>query len=538
MWTVAGGLLLALAAVYWKWAAGPELADLGGDNAYYMLIAESFVSAKGGLAEFFRRQTDYPPLFPGLLAATGSWRTPLEAHVVVALCYVAGFSVFALWLRSARFPPVAWCGIPVVFALLPGTYTGALSIHSEGLFTLLSIAALACLERYERAEPGKEGRGRRRRWLVLAGACAGAALLTRTAGLPLLAAGGVGLLMRRRYIAALGWMGAVIPALGWRLFGGQIHGGYLNDFALRLADGPGQGASDAVLRELGALVRALDWYLTGRGEAFTVFSVAFALIALAVVACRAFRARFDALYAGAYAAMLLVWTFVWPSEAGRLLAPLMPILIRQWAEVGRFVGRRVAPPRRTPADRQALPQWGLLVLGLVALAPNLVLTAQRYSMSLPGELEPFRHSRWLYGGDRESALERLRYQAGLVEALRDLPRHVPPGECVYAGKPSLVGFYGRRESRDPPRPGVGPAEFRHRLRDGRCRYVLGINMRSPTFPIPFYPLERLEAGARRVEVWPRSPREGAERRRAPAWAALIELPRSPPSEKRSVYGDE
>ena len=132
-----------------------------------------------------------------------------------------------------------------------------------------------------------------------------------------------------------------------------------------------------------------------------------------------------------------------------------------------------------------------LVAILIAL-PDLGLTLQRFRAPLPAALETFRRDPNFVAGAYPDALAYLQFSKALVESYSAIAAVVPKGECVWSIKPTLVGYYAGRRALAPPRAELGDEDFDIALRQGGCRYLLMLNVVSPTYGVPFYPLQRVK----------------------------------------------
>jgi len=100
-------------------------------------------SASPFVREWVPFHSNFPPLFPLLLAATGGATGDfLAGHIVVALCAIAALVLLyrfaALVLASDR----AGLAVVVLFLLTPTAWVGILPLQSETLYLLISLGAL------------------------------------------------------------------------------------------------------------------------------------------------------------------------------------------------------------------------------------------------------------------------------------------------------------------------------------------------------------------------------------------------------------
>ena len=170
----------------------------GGDNTAYLALARSLLD-HGQYLELWEPgrppHTQYPPGFPMILAVAWvlglkSWAA-LKAMMMVITTAAVGVSY--LWMRERAEPAVA-LGLGLLLAVAPGLAAEGAWVLSDMPFWLVTVGGLLALER------GRAG------WAI---GLAFAALLIRTAGLPLVLAVAAWLALRRRWKAAAGVLGAL-----------------------------------------------------------------------------------------------------------------------------------------------------------------------------------------------------------------------------------------------------------------------------------------------------------------------------------------
>lgn len=479
-WRQSEYILLAgfvlLGATYFFWTASDVLGDLGGDSAMYLLMARHYSpwSAPSDVAAYFASRNPYPPLYPALLGVFGVADNILAARQTTTLFLLLAFLAYFVWLRALSFPILLASMLVLVFAILPGTYHQALLLLSENLYLALSLGILAAVAVSERSGE--------RRWLWLAAVGVAACALTRSAGWTLVAAFLVYLAMHRpgRYP----WIAvcAVAPVLLWQLFGASESGTYLGSFAERYRH-----------KELPELLAQLAQFAAGIGygwiKSFTTFPAVSPLPMLAAVLgvagmlWRAWCLKLDGIYALLYVGLVLVWPY--PAEARRLLFVIVPVLLAQGAWLLRALPRPVFS--RIPLNYAHV--FGVTLL--IGVLPDLVTTVRRATTPLPPHLAPLRSMSDWYAADARLANKEALSGYLIIESLKQARAIVPPGECVYSIKPSIVAYYLDRVSYAPPQKSLDDDAFHAQLREKGCRFLFAINGSSPTFPTAFYPMDRL-----------------------------------------------
>ncbi|MDP2958460.1 MAG: hypothetical protein Q8N53_18680 [Longimicrobiales bacterium] len=342
--------LLGVGLSFWR----PIPAGVWHDDGVYMIIGKALSEGQGLRYDGVPGNlpaVKFPPLYSGLLAVL--WATlgsvgavTLAAEVLNLLLVAAAGGLLAWALHEgaglSRRDAVAFAGLAFVSS---DVWRTALVPLSEPLFLALAAGAFA-------AWPGASRRGDVRGASVLAALLA-AAVLTRSAGLALIAGFALALALRRGLLAAAATVApALLAALGWGVWASsradQIPEGLrdvLGPYGGWLA-GQVVGAPGAFLRDLPAHAgvvfgRVLAFLLPGVTGGW-LWLAAVPLGAAALVGGWVLARRFPPLpwVALAYLAMLLLWPFV----DRRLVAPLHP-----WVVVAIAVG--AAEARGVPSVR-------------------------------------------------------------------------------------------------------------------------------------------------------------------------------------------
>ena len=491
-------LLIGIAYVVWSWT--DQLGDYSGDNAFYLLTARHFSpwSPADPVAAYFAKTTLFPPLYSMLLAVFGGAESVRIAHEITTAFLILTLVALWCWLRGLRQPMAIAVGIPLIFALLPGTYRLALAIRSENVYCFFVVASFACVTAFER--------NGRLRWLWTAAACISAAVLTRSVGVALVAAWLAFLAIQRPKRWALCAIGTLLPLLFWQAV--RPRGpSYLDLLLGAYGDAPIAYFSSHLIPQLKNLESGWADNLT-EGDFVLVVMVSGAL-GLAGSLWRALQGKLDGLYSVIYLAVIIAWPY--PDEARRFLYPAIPVLlVHGLLVIEAFVAR-------VPIVRASVLQWSFVAALAFALSPNLIQTAQRFVAPLPGPLEAHRRSVYWYGESQDRAMRSLEFERALLEGYREAEALVPRGDCVFSIKPPLVGFLSHRVSYAPPPERSTAEQFERRLASTPCRYFFMAYNRSPSFPSPFFPLDRLRARLQVIRVW------HAEVEKAPPVAFLARL---------------
>jgi hypothetical protein len=303
-----------VAAVYgvaWK---APSL-GLYHDDAIYLVTAKAIAASHGYTIESLPApipQTKYPPLFALLLSLFV--RVSEQAQwlkLLPLLCTAAWLAVAYKLLRKMGAEPWSALFLVGLTAASPVVVYLGTNLLSEPLFALLITAALLAL---------LDDR------MFLAGVLAGLALLTRTAGLPLIAACALTLIVRGRFRRAVVFTATAVvlagPWFAWALVHAPADAYY----------GGGNYAASSVLSHLAASEKAT---VIGSNVLF-LLSGPYALLGgvtdlyaslltfcLLVWCLWKRRQVVPDLFLMLYCGMLLLW----PGPPVRFLAPVLPLVL-------------------------------------------------------------------------------------------------------------------------------------------------------------------------------------------------------------------
>lgn len=477
------GALLALFILWWA-GSGTLLADFGGDNAVYFLTANHYspYGVAHAAADQFAAHSVYPPLYPWLLALTGGGTSLAAAHGVTALIIImAGIAVFGVarafgLSRGVAMAVLALCAFARI-SLLEG-----LELHSEHLY-LACWASAALLLAVDRPAP---------RALLLAGLAVGAAYLTRSFGLSLVASLLLWLLVQRPPRA---WL-AALAALAAVLYLALAHPGnarYLHDLITLYQ---AHGIAARLATNLAAVPSA--WLgvfgVSGQPGFVPLLPTAVALLALPALARRLRAFKFDAWSVLTYVLLMVVWPY--PAEYQRMCYPLLP-----FALLFAVLGMRQLAPRIDPRIAAALP----LLASAAAIAPFALLVQSRLAAPPAAEaLRPYTRSSAWFDPDPAAAFPTITYQRAITEALYDIGQRadLPAGACLLATKPSVAALYSGRPVHGYPPFTLDTEQMRRRIAGGPCAYLFMMMGASPSYPQFYYPYARLKPWLEVLAVYP------------------------------------
>jgi len=444
-------MLLSLFAVaLWLVQAGPagDFVGLKSDSAIYLLMADHYSQhvPASALTDFVQQVSQFPPLYPLLLALAGADSSRLAIVQLLhslSLLVMLGLAARLAWRLSGSVLvalATLWC-----VATLPLTLLLHSGVWSE--FTYMAFATGALLLAPTRDAPLS------RHW-ACALLCA-LATATRSAGVTLTAAFAVTLLARAPRRA---WPALLLTALPLGVQSLLYRGSgsaYLSLFTERTRSASGLVAT------LNGNVAALwhGWQLQFTLTPGTAAAIpATLLLGLAALGLwQRWRVlAMDAIYVSCYALLLLVWPF--PEVMDRLLYPLTPLLLIYAVLGTAFLGRRLATTAGWPS---LLPAALCLA---TALPTTLAMTQQL--LHAPPSFMPWRASReWLQAPDIASARADVNFKRTLITLMRQSAKLVPADQCIYAVQPGPAMYYTRRVSFPAPTGTSRPAE-------PRCRYQL------------------------------------------------------------------
>ncbi|HWE50842.1 MAG TPA: glycosyltransferase family 39 protein [Bryobacteraceae bacterium] len=313
-------VLAVIYAIAWMAPA----TGLSYDDGIYAVTAKALAAGHGYVIDSLPRpvpETKFPPFFPAVLALfTLVSQQTLWLKLLPMLCSVGWLALTYKLLRKTGATSNGALVLILLTAVSPMVVFLSTSLLSDSLFALLLMAALLML---------LEDRA------FLAGALAGLATLTRSAGVPLIAACILTLVIRRRFRSAtiftLVSMLMVAPWFGWSLANashGLARGGesYLSSNILTSL--PANEKVLVLARNLVLVAESPGALLTGYHDLYSAIGLVLALGWCLYVR----RHLLPDLFVGLYCLMLLC--VAWPPE--RFVAPIFPLILWMfWRVVSR-----------------------------------------------------------------------------------------------------------------------------------------------------------------------------------------------------------
>jgi hypothetical protein len=350
---------------------------VGGDNAEYMILAESIDTGQGYRDIHIPgapRHGQYPPVYPTVLAIAGALGGGLMTFKFLSVAFTSASLVFLFLLARRRLAVEGALAVVAPFAVSPVLLYYSHWVLSEALFVLLTLIALWASQRLFDSW----------RWLALSMAFALLAYLTRSAGLPLVLALLAVFAWKRRWreLAAAGGVALIVVAAWWawgRLAAGESAHVYSSNFLLldpydpELGMiGPGGLLARVVYNIRLYAIDILPESLVGLAPDIVTMMMAFiaalVLIALAMVAwVRGIRKpQVLELFVFFYLALIVLWPEAWTDR--RFLLPVLPAVFLLGAAGLKWCLEFL---------REASRPWSLPVFGailVVLTVPGLVVS--------------------------------------------------------------------------------------------------------------------------------------------------------------------
>jgi hypothetical protein len=444
-------LLLAVfvpLAVHFAWH--PDIATLGDDSVSYLTLASYYSGHVSDplLARWTWWSAHFPPLFPLLLAATGAWRDLLVAHMLVALCSVAGFILTYRLALLVLEEADAALGVAFFFAITASAWVNTLGVMSDPLYLAITVGALAVYES-RLARPGSRDAD----WLLF-GFLAALACLTRLVGVALvgaLVANELATALRRRErlrVRQLGialWPTAVLVG-GWMWLRPTAGFDQYHDIVQSGLRGWIHRFGEMAPYAFGAVRDAWIASFTIDSSVSPAMRIVFAgvgAIAVAGAVMSAWRGKIHGWYTLGYTAILVGWVFG-EETTRRLIYPIVPVALIQAALALREALKRLPPGHR--ASRYAAP--ALVTLAILLALPGMVLV-QRRSLDRDPVLDGFAYSyadfQDYYESHGPDARARAAGNLASLAGLRALQSITPRDAKILWVRPEYIAFLADRE---------------------------------------------------------------------------------------------
>ena len=329
----------------------------GGDDATYISLARSLIE-RHTYSEYwdpgFAPETLYPPVFPIIVAGGLLMGLNVAIGLKIMMVFISSAAVFAscVWLWRVTTPGVA-LGAGLLVALSPEVIGLGREVLSDSPFWLFTMIALLALHHLDRSPPDSgEQPHENFKWEILAAVAIVAAHFTRSAGLPLLLASLIWLVLRKKWRAALIIVGTAAPFMFlWWLRGREHPGnGYLAPFLYIDPYVPARGNAswhDMLVRLQENLyqyrLNHLPRILTGLGYKKILPGTLLAVFAAFGWIRRTRKPGVAELWTVFYLGLVFFWPVAW--GAPRFLLAIIPVLALYVGETIDFFSEISTKPR-------------------------------------------------------------------------------------------------------------------------------------------------------------------------------------------------
>ena len=360
------------------------IVGLVADDAMYLLMADYFSpyhKALGESAAFIMETSQFPPLYPVLLAAVGATsKNILLAHVFTTSCFLGAVSIYVLLIIEDGVNKFTGVCLGLITLFLPASFIMILDLWSEPLYLLLTMCALYLVEK---------GNINNKNWFVAAFIIA-LLPLVRTVGITFVLAFLIFLQVnnvpnRYKYILI-----SIVPYFIWQLFSMRFVSPqsysnvlsffYQNNFLL-------------VVQNLFSVQLQNLW--SGWHECFDIdknlwsgiVCAGILLLALITWVVRIHNKRIDSFYLLFY--LLLIWLWPAPDHDMRFMFVVTPILLYySYLSLQYFLKFDAAKKVK------GIVICASMFIVLATCLPTNLYAFSRLFSQLPSELKAFRYTKY------------------------------------------------------------------------------------------------------------------------------------------------
>ncbi len=375
--------LLFIAYLAFNFAAHSTLGTFADDSVSYIIMGQSYspyYSTSPVILDAAKIE-NYPPVFPMLLALTGTSHNFLAGHILV-VCLLL-LSLILLYFFSAHILKNKTIALLVslLFAANPSTWLNMMGILSENLYIFLALITLIFYEKKINNQEFSHNTA------ITFGLLLSLVLLTRSIGISLITAFVIRTLIKEKTLATFyqgqWFITLLIPvgaALLWYFFGtNHTTDLYAKDvggvFDNLFADGNiGSNLFTLVKPQLDGLY--MSWYTAfllhwrSEIEVRALIVSVFALIILAGLIARLLKNKMDAWYTVFYLIIVIVWPY--SEQTGRFLYPILPLLF-VYGAVGFALIQKILPQSQW---KKHVSQLSMLIV-LATVIPTMAFFQSR-----------------------------------------------------------------------------------------------------------------------------------------------------------------
>lgn len=475
--------MLVVIGMFYAYSAGQNsIVGFIADDAKYLLMTDFFspyYSSLSHSAAFIMQSTQFPPLYPSLLAIFGaSSEKLLLAHLLTTSFFLGALVVFVLWTYKDGVNKLTSVCLALIIICSPASLFMNLDLWSEHLYLLFTVSALYLI--------GK-ARNNNKYWLI-ASLLISLIPLVRVTGITFVFAFLVYLCINKiphrfRYI-----MISVFPFIVWKIFARSnsssgVYENILNNFY----------KNDILYVVENLFLGQLPNLWIGWHECFDIqrhfwsggVSACVLVLALITWAIRIKNKRLDSLYVLFY--LTLMW--LWPSIDSdmRYIFVVMPILV-YYSCLSLYLILKL----HVKDNYKKLIPYASIILVLVTFLPTDLYAINRFFAHVTPELKLYRSTKWWLTQTSNPEIDNsVLIFNKVTQSFIEAKQHIPEGECAYSVHYEEFMFHSRRLAFPLPLPGrVEEDDFVTEI--GRCEYIHINNTNSHPYVPAAYPIDLLE----------------------------------------------
>lgn len=402
------------------------------DSFSYLTMADHIRSPVDKSREGYFTDSQFPPLYPLVLAMAGGSENLGMAHLASSLLLGLSLFIIYFWMVQQGLSPLASTLTTVAIAMSPMMNLYALMIMSENLYLLLSMLALFLLGKISRQESNRE------KLVLYAAAVCSLAMLSRTAGIALVFACGFMLVLNkveRRYTAILIML---LPNLLWSVYKKLMfpNANYMNNLTFFIEHNSWQNYLNMFWTNcVGYWEAWVKMFTPYANLAITTLLILCLLSAIYAISLRIAAKKVDAIYVLLYLAMILVWPY--PAEADRFILVIFPLILFYGIEGG-LIGLNQFWPKTLPLKRTLV----IPIIIVTCILPTFSIKLNKWIAPIEADFQTYRKSPfWFEIENTQEALASIEHVHRLIIAVQYLNRYIPKDACVYFVIPQFIDFH-------------------------------------------------------------------------------------------------
>ena len=450
-----------------------EIVGLVADDAIYLLMADYFspyFQALSKSAAFVMQTSQFPPLYPLLLALLGASSSSLIfAHFITTCFFIISAIFYYYWSSTVNNDNSIGKYLVLIYICLPASLILNIDLWSEHLYLALTLLSLFLIEKARFNE----------KYFLIASIIIGLIPLTRLVGLTFIIAYFIYLHFSKVKNKYCYFLISIFPFIIWKLISTSFyHSEIYHDTV-----------TSFYRYDLWTHIKYLFntqlvnlWY--GWHECFDIRKNLFSsfvcgsvlIMALVTWTKRLKKKAIDSLYLLFY--FLIIW--VWPDENHnmRFVFPIFPILLCY-----SYMSLCVVLERDFSSYLKLFIKTSSMIIILVTFLPTNLYAANRLLKNIPQELAAYKNTKyWLIVDNKVEFIESVRIMDKMMLSYVLAGSHVPKDECVYTAHQESFMYYARRLAFPLPLPNdLSKSDNRENL--NKCDYVHILHTNShPKFP--------------------------------------------------------